>query len=116
MCPRGAAPRSSSWKERNSRGSPPWMTHEGRAHHLRDFDTHSFHSPFPHSGILVMRSLLFAANWKMHQTPREARAFATRFCALTRPRPDRALWFSPPAVSLEATAAAFQGRQDAKVG
>lgn len=62
------------------------------------------------------RPLLFAANWKMHVTPAEARAFAERFCALTAPVTGRALWFFPSAVSLEATAQAFTDRPDIRVG
>jgi triosephosphate isomerase len=60
--------------------------------------------------------VLFAANWKMNLAPAEARAFAKRFGALTRPDPLRELWFFPPAVSLEATSAAFRGRTDISVG
>jgi triosephosphate isomerase len=63
-----------------------------------------------------MRPLIFAANWKMHLTPSEARAFATSFLGATQPVPGRTLWFFPPAVSLEATTEAFRGRPDIRVG
>ena len=63
-----------------------------------------------------MRSLLFAANWKMQVTPTEARAFVARFCELNAPRDGRTLWFFPAAVSLEATATALRGRTDVQVG
>jgi len=63
-----------------------------------------------------VRDLIFAANWKMHIAPAEARAFAGRFLELTRPVAGRSLWFFPPAVSLEAAAQAFHGRPDVAVG
>jgi len=63
-----------------------------------------------------MRSLTFAANWKMHLTPAEARAFAIRFLELTRPADGRSLWFYPSAVSIETTAEAFASRGDIRVG
>lgn len=63
-----------------------------------------------------MRPLIFAANWKMHVTPAEARAFAATFAGRRQAAPDRSLWFFPPAVSIEATASAFRGRPDVRVG
>ena len=63
-----------------------------------------------------MRQLTFAANWKMHTTPEEARAFAATFLAAVPAKPGRDLWFFPSAVSLDTTARAFQGRLDLKVG
>jgi len=63
-----------------------------------------------------MRPLVYAANWKMHLPPAEARAFAERFLALTTPVSGRSLWFFPPAVSLEGTATAFRSRPDIRVG
>ena len=65
---------------------------------------------------MAPRSLVFAANWKMHVTPAEARAFAARFCGLTAPAAGRSLWFFPSAVALEATAQAFAERPDIAVG
>ncbi len=64
----------------------------------------------------MSRSVILAANWKMHLTPAEARAFAQRFRALTAPQAGRELWFFPSAVSLEATAVAVRGRPDIRVG
>ncbi len=64
----------------------------------------------------MSRALLFAANWKMHHAPEAAVQFARRFQELVAPRADRALWFFPPAVSLEATAQAFARRADVHVG
>jgi triosephosphate isomerase len=63
-----------------------------------------------------MRPLIYAANWKMHLSPAEARAFAERFLAATHPVAGRSLWFFPPSVSLEATARAFANRGDVRVG
>ncbi len=63
-----------------------------------------------------MRSLIYAANWKMNVGPDAARAFAARFNDVVEPQDGRQLWFFPPAVSLEATATAFRERPDAAVG
>ena len=63
-----------------------------------------------------MRTLIFAANWKMHIAPGEARAFAQRFLSGNDSTPGRTLWFFPPAVSLEATADVFGARSDILVG
>jgi len=63
-----------------------------------------------------MKTLFYAANWKMHTAPREARAFAERFLAQSTPVEGRSLWFFPPAVSLMATAEALAGRADVRVG
>lgn len=63
-----------------------------------------------------MRPLVFAANWKMHLGPAEARGFLTSFLAATPARPGRSLWFFPPAVSLETVTAAVAGRHDIRTG
>jgi triosephosphate isomerase (TIM) len=63
-----------------------------------------------------MRPLIYAANWKMHLPPEEARAFTRAFLGATRPVPGRTLWFFPSAVSLEATAQAVQDRPDIRIG
>ena len=60
--------------------------------------------------------MIFAANWKMNVTPAQARAFAAAFTARVSSRPGRTLAFFPSAVALEATAAAFGGREDVIVG
>ena len=62
-----------------------------------------------------MRQVVFAANWKMHLGPEEARAYLKTFFERSR-LPDgrlpegREVWFFPPAVSLEAVAQALVGR------
>jgi triosephosphate isomerase len=63
-----------------------------------------------------MRQLIFAANWKMHIAPAEARAFAAAFRAQNAPSEGRTLWFFPSAVSIEAAADAFRGRADIRIG
>jgi triosephosphate isomerase len=61
---------------------------------------------------------IFAANWKMHLAPDEARAYIKTLLDRYPPpaAPDRELWFFPPAVSLEATARAVAGRPDLLAG
>ena len=63
-----------------------------------------------------MRQLIFAANWKMHVTPADARAFLSTFLGKVPPQPGRSRWFFPSAVAIEAVAAAVKGRADVKVG
>lgn len=63
-----------------------------------------------------MRPLLFAANWKMQVSPAEAAEYAARFLGATTAVEGRALWFFPPAVSLQAAGAAFAGRPDIRIG
>ncbi len=60
--------------------------------------------------------LLFAANWKMHTAPQEAREYLRRFLDRTPAREDREIWFFPPAVSLEAVAEGLAGRSDTRAG
>src|SRR2546430_10387208 len=62
------------------------------------------------------RRLLFAANWKMHVGPAEARAYLKTFRARYRRHEDRTVWFFPPAVSLEAAAEAVREREDLLAG
>jgi triosephosphate isomerase (TIM) len=62
------------------------------------------------------RSLIYAANWKMHHGPTAALTFARRFFELTRPAEGRSLWFFPPAVSIAALAQAAGERADVRVG
>ncbi|MEZ0333549.1 MAG: triose-phosphate isomerase, partial [Gemmatimonadales bacterium] len=64
----------------------------------------------------MARSLLYAANWKMHHGPAAARSFIERFLELTRPAEGRRLWFFPPAVSIAAACEAADGRPDITVG
>ena len=63
-----------------------------------------------------MTKTLFAANWKMHHGPSEARDFFDRFLDGYEDRPDRLVWFFPPAVSIEAVAECVQGRPSLMVG
>jgi triosephosphate isomerase (TIM) len=63
-----------------------------------------------------VRRLLFAANWKMHLGPQEARAYLKTFRARYHRRDDRDVWFFPPAVSLEAAAQVARERPDLLVG
>lgn len=65
---------------------------------------------------MTARSLIYAANWKMHHGPAAARTFIERFLELTAPAEGRRLWFFPPAVSLAAVRAAVRGRPDIEVG
>ena len=58
-----------------------------------------------------MRRLTFAANWKMHLGPDDARGYLKTFGARYNRRDDRAVWFFPPAVSLEAAAQAVRDRR-----
>lgn len=63
-----------------------------------------------------MRRLLFAANWKMHLGPSDARAYLGAFLPSTPAVPGRDVWFFPPAVSLEAVATTIRGRTDLIAG
>ncbi len=63
-----------------------------------------------------MRPLLFAANWKMHVGPDDARAYFKTFRARYNRHADREVWFFPPAVSVEAAAQAARERADLLVG
>ena len=60
--------------------------------------------------------LLFAANWKMHLGPDDARGYLKTFRSRYNRRDDRDVWFFPPAVSLEAAAHAVRERSDLLVG
>jgi triosephosphate isomerase len=63
-----------------------------------------------------VRPLLFAANWKMHFGPTAARAYLDVFLPSYAPRPEREVWFFPPAVSIVAVAERVQGRPDLRAG
>ena len=63
-----------------------------------------------------MRPLLFAANWKMHIGPRDAREYLAIFRHAYAPIDGRQVWFFPPAVSLEAAAEGIEHRADLAVG
>jgi triosephosphate isomerase (TIM) len=64
----------------------------------------------------MTRPLIFAANWKMHHGPAEARAFAEKFLPLTEPVEGRRLWFFPSAVSIAALFETVQHRPDITIG
>ncbi|MBL8999246.1 MAG: triosephosphate isomerase, partial [Gemmatimonadetes bacterium] len=63
-----------------------------------------------------MQRPVFAANWKMHHGPSDARAFLRSFLAHYARRPDRQVIFFPPAVSLAAVIDGLRERQDIQVG
>jgi triosephosphate isomerase (TIM) len=63
-----------------------------------------------------VRQLLFAANWKMHIAPADARAYLQTFLSRYAAQPDRDVWFFPPALSLEAVAQGIAGRRDLRAG
>jgi len=65
-----------------------------------------------------VRRLLFAANWKMHLGPDEAREYMKVFRREYTPIAGRDVWFFAPAVSLEAVAHAVGagGRDDLLAG
>jgi triosephosphate isomerase len=62
------------------------------------------------------RTLILAANWKMHLGPAGARAFLQRFLPGYRPAPDREVWFFAPAVSLPAVAETVKSAPAIRVG
>ncbi len=63
-----------------------------------------------------MRTPVFAANWKMHLGPTEARAFLDAFLGAVSEQHDRTLWFFPGAVALEAAAQQARARPDVFIG
>jgi triosephosphate isomerase len=63
-----------------------------------------------------VRTLLFAANWKMHLGPVDARAYCETFLTLHASRADREVWFFPSAVSLETVAQRLGTLPDLRAG
>lgn len=63
-----------------------------------------------------MSTAIFAANWKMHYGPDDARRFMEQFLGSYVAAPDREVWFFPAAVSLHTVAAIAEGRSDIRVG
>jgi triosephosphate isomerase len=63
-----------------------------------------------------VRRLLFAANWKMHLGPTDAQGYLDVFLGAYAARPDRDVWFFPPAVSLATVASRVGGRPDLLAG
>jgi triosephosphate isomerase len=64
----------------------------------------------------MTRPILFAANWKMHLHPGEARTYLQEFLRLHQPRDGRTVTFFPPAVSIEAVATTLAGHEHLSVG
>lgn len=63
-----------------------------------------------------MKSLVFAANWKMNQAPADAEAFMRAFTAQYARQQDRRVLFFPPSVSLAVCVAAVRQRADLECG
>ena len=63
-----------------------------------------------------MRRLIFAANWKMHLAPADARAYLAEFLSRYEAFADRSVWFFPAAVAIEAVAQGIAGRPGLRVG
>jgi triosephosphate isomerase len=63
-----------------------------------------------------MKSLVFAANWKMNQAPADAEAFMRTFLGQYAKQQDRRVLFFPPAVSLQVCLAAVRTRADMELG
>src|ERR1043166_3031287 len=63
-----------------------------------------------------MQTPVFAANWKMHHGPSAGREFVKKFTALYEKRGDRTVILCPPAVAIDAVAAALSDRTDIGVG
>ena len=59
---------------------------------------------------------IFAANWKMHVPPSEAKAFMRRFLTHHARRPDRTVLMFPPAASLHVVVDAVRDRPDVVPG
>jgi triosephosphate isomerase len=63
-----------------------------------------------------VRALVFAANWKMNIGPSEARNYLRAFLSAGEIPRGRAVWFFPPAVSIEAVAKGIVGQDSVMVG
>jgi len=63
-----------------------------------------------------VRRLIFAANWKMHLAPAEARAYLADFLPRYEALADRSVWFFPAAVAIEAVAQGIAGRPGLRAG
>ncbi len=64
----------------------------------------------------MLRTPIFAANWKLNHGPTDARAFMQRFLAQTPRQHDRTLLFFPPALSLAAVNDGLRDRPDILTG
>src|SRR5690606_26067869 len=63
-----------------------------------------------------MKSLVFAANWKMNQAPADAEAFLRTFVGQYTRQQDRRVLFFPSAVVLHVVVAAVKQRADLAAG
>lgn len=63
-----------------------------------------------------MKSLVFAANWKMNQAPADAEAFLRTFTAQYPRQQDRRVIFFPSPVALHVVVAAVKQRSDLSAG
>ncbi len=63
-----------------------------------------------------MKSLVFAANWKMNQAPADAEAFLRMFTAQYARQQDRRVIFFPSAIALHVVVAAVKSRSDLSAG
>jgi triosephosphate isomerase (TIM) len=63
-----------------------------------------------------MKSLVFAANWKMNQAPADASAFLRTFLAQYQRQQDRRVLFFPSAVALHVVVQAIKERADLEAG
>lgn len=63
-----------------------------------------------------MRTPVFAANWKMHHGPQEARAFLRTFLARYARRTDRTVAIFPPALTFSAVHEGLRERTDILLG
>jgi triosephosphate isomerase len=63
-----------------------------------------------------VRSLLFAANWKMHIGPAAARAYIDHFLAGYQAQAGRRVWFFPPATTLHTVSQELAAREDLAAG
>jgi triosephosphate isomerase (TIM) len=67
-------------------------------------------------GGLMLKTPIFAGNWKMHMGPSEAEAFFAAFLPACPPSSDRSVLLFPSTVSLAAARSAVQGRADIRLG
>ena len=63
-----------------------------------------------------MKTVVFAANWKMNQAPADAAAFMRTFTDRYPKHQDRRVLFFPPAVSLHVIVQAIKDRSDLEAG
>jgi triosephosphate isomerase len=66
--------------------------------------------------VSAVQRPVFAANWKMHHGPTDARAFLRTFLAHYPRRSDRSVLFFPPAVTLTTVVEVLRDRPDIRVG